>query len=168
MFNLRTSILHILWITYNLAYKPVAEGYKHWTPHNSLQTLSVMVTLWPFWCQGNYSYSCEVVTLNLGMNTKWKERIRNWVIKPREPIENATTGGIGPLNIDAACTTKKVYNLSSHFIQDQTRHQSQPQSLPNNTSSIQPSTIIVPWFLDLSIRISPSVSSLALSMRAFA
>lgn len=43
-------------------------------------------------------------------NSKWilkwiiHCRIRNGVIKPREPIENDTTGGTGPLKIFAACT----------------------------------------------------------------
>lgn len=31
------------------------------------------------------------------------KRIRNGVIKPREPIENDTKGGTGPLNMFAAC-----------------------------------------------------------------
>lgn len=36
-------------------------------------------------------------------NDKW---IRKGVIKPNDPRENGTTGGIGPLNNDAACTKK--------------------------------------------------------------
>jgi hypothetical protein len=32
--------------------------------------------------------------------TTW--RIRKGVIKPRDPKENGTTGGTGPLNMDAA------------------------------------------------------------------
>lgn len=33
------------------------------------------------------------------------EWIRNLVMNPREPIEKATSGGMGPLNRDAACST---------------------------------------------------------------
>ena len=30
-------------------------------------------------------------------------RIRKGVMNPRDPMENGTIGGTGPLNIDAAC-----------------------------------------------------------------
>lgn len=33
-------------------------------------------------------------------------RIQKGVIKPRDPKENGTIGGTGPLNMDAACTKK--------------------------------------------------------------
>lgn len=36
------------------------------------------------------------------------ERIRKGVMNPRDPMENGTIGGTGPLNIDAACKTIKA------------------------------------------------------------
>jgi hypothetical protein len=51
------------------------------------------------------------------LSEKNDERIRNGVINPRDPKENGTTGGTGPLNMDAACKFKKsdisTYNLSA-------------------------------------------------------
>lgn len=45
---------------------------------------------------------------NLNNNNSLKiKRIRNGVIKPKEPRENGTMGGTGPLNIDAACTSER-------------------------------------------------------------
>lgn len=45
--------------------------------------------------------------LNNNNNSLKIERIRNGVIKPKEPRENGTMGGTGPLNIDAACTSER-------------------------------------------------------------
>ena len=36
------------------------------------------------------------------------KRIQNGVMKPRDPIENGTTGGTGPLNNEAACNKNEV------------------------------------------------------------
>lgn len=43
---------------------------------------------------------------------EYDERIRNGVINPRDPKENGTTGGTGPLNMDAACKVRKEGNLT--------------------------------------------------------
>jgi len=40
------------------------------------------------------------------------KRIRKGVINPNDPKENETTGGTGPLNIDAACRYKTSYSTN--------------------------------------------------------
>lgn len=53
--------------------------------------------------------------LNNNNNSLKIERIRNGVIKPKEPRENGTMGGTGPLNIDAACTSERWLQLEKWF-----------------------------------------------------
>lgn len=39
---------------------------------------------------------------------KYSMWIRKGVINPKDPRENGTRGGTGPLNNDAACSKKKI------------------------------------------------------------
>lgn len=57
--------------------------------------------------QNSFRYKTNLINRTI-QNKNTNKRIRKGVINPNDPKEKETTGGTGPLNMDAACRDKKV------------------------------------------------------------